>query len=321
MPGPERRAGPVQRERDASQGRWTMLGGTNHPHAGEPQTAPWGGKALLWTGIPGRPDSAAYQSYLIAHAVGHDGRIHIAWAFNANNPQCWDVNDLGYAVSADKGETWCGADGRPFDRLPMTDTNYDVVVHDMNNVWYQIPFVHVGKDGRPCVSAKNDTQHVAQWWRPVGGKWVMSNMGSGSYRVLADGYGRVYTFGWDDKLYMTTDSGATFTSIPATGRSGNVIPDYDYLYSTANIRYVNFANASAKQVYTITFPGRVWKTAAQARPESLRFDGRAGGRDVGSVTALAWDLDFCFENGTLYVYSAAGRPSERWTRPGVAAVF
>jgi len=123
---------------DARKGRWRMLGGRNHPHADSPEIHAWGGRALLWTGLVGRPDSPAYQSYMISHAVGPDGRIHIAWAFNDNTVKAWEVHQFGYAASADKGETWAGADGRRFTSLPMTDTHYDEVTNDRENVWYQM---------------------------------------------------------------------------------------------------------------------------------------------------------------------------------------
>jgi hypothetical protein len=42
---------------------------------------------------------------------------------------------------------------------------------------------------------------------------------------------------------------------------------------------------------------------------------------VSSVAALAWDMDFCYEDEALYVYSAAGSPSARWTHPGVEAIL
>jgi hypothetical protein len=307
----------------ARKGRWTMLGGKNHPHGDNPEIQAWGGKALLWTGRPGRPDSPAYQSYMISHAVGPDGRIHIAWAFNDNNPKAWDVNQFGYAVSADKGETWAGANGQRFDALPMTDTHYDKVVDDLTNVWYQMPFVFLGTDGRPWVSAKNDTVHVLQWWHPSGSAWVRSDIGQGGSpgRVFSDGYGKVYTFGWD-ALWTTTDAGAHWAQMPAPApHPGDTIPDYDYLYSTANVRYMTFVDGSVKRVYTLGLPGHVWKTAAPSRPKSLLFDGRAGGRRVDSVAALTWDRDFCYENGMLYLYSAAGEPSARWSHPGVEVVF
>jgi hypothetical protein len=90
----------------ASDGRWTMLGGTNYRYGTNPDNQPWGGRTLLWTGLDGVVGDAAYQSYMISHYVGHDGRIHIAWAFDENNTQGWEINHIGYAVSSDKGETW-----------------------------------------------------------------------------------------------------------------------------------------------------------------------------------------------------------------------
>jgi hypothetical protein len=308
---------------DARKGRWTMLGGTNHPHAHNPELQAWGGRALLWTGFVGRPDSPAYQSYMISHAVGYDGRIHLAWALNDNTVKAWEVHQFGYAVSADRGETWAGADGQRFSSLPMTDTHYDEVVNDRGNVWYQMPFVFLDADGRPWVSAANARQRVMQWWHPTGSGWSRSDAGQGGSpgRVFSDGYGRFYTFG-RDALWTTTDAGAHWTQLPVPSPGPwNAIPDYDYLYSTANLRYMAFFDRSVKRVYTIRFPGHVWKTAAPSRPKSLLFDGRPGGRRVDSVAALAWDMDFCYENGTLYLYSAAGTPSARWTHPGVEAVL
>ncbi len=308
---------------EARKGRWTMLGGTNHPHADNPELAAWGGRALLWTGRAGRPDSAAYQSYMISHAVGRDGRIHLAWAFNDNNVKGWEVNQFGYAVSADKGETWAGADGQRFPSLPMTDTHYDEVVNDRENVWYQMPFVFLDADGRPWVSASNSTRRVLQWWHRAGASWERSDAGQGGSpgRVFSDGYGRAYTFG-RDVLWTTSDAGAHWTQrpVPSPG-AWNAIPDYDYLDATANLRYMAFVDGPRKRVYTIRFPGHVWKAAVPSSPRSLRFDGRAGGRRVGSVADLSWDMDFCYENGTLYVYSAAGSPSARWGHPGIEAAF
>jgi hypothetical protein len=307
---------------DASQGRWTMLGGTSHPHASEPDNQPWGGKTLLWTGLDGVIGDGAYQSYMISHAASHDGRIHIAFAFNENNVQSWEVNHFGYAVSSDKGETWAGSDGQSFASLPMTDTSYDEVVSDPNNLWYQEPFVHVGGDGLPCVSAVNDTVSAAQWWHRSGSTWSQSDIGQGGFPglVFADGYGTVYTFGWGS-LLSTTDSGSTWNALAVNADAGDALPDYDYLNSTANVRFMDFSDGANKRVYTMRFPGHVWSTPIGSCPTALLFDGQAVGRNVGSIGALSWDEDWRCEGGALYVYSAAGKPSTRWTTPGVAAIF
>jgi hypothetical protein len=307
---------------NAANGRWTMLGGTNHPNASDPDNAAWGGKTLLWTGLPGVVTDGAYQSYMISHAVTHDGRIHIAWAFDENNVQGWEVNHFGYAVTADKGLTWSGAHGQSFPLLPMTDSYYDAVVSDTSQIWYQQPFIHISKDGLPRVSAVNDTIHATQWWRPSGSSWSGSNIGQGGSpgRVFADGYGTAYTFGWDS-LMVTTDGGASWSSIPATAQPGDAIPDYDYLYSTANVRYMDYINDNAKRVYTIRFPGHVWQLSVSKCPSALSFDGRAGGRSVSSIAALSWDQDWRCESGTIYLYSAAGNPATLYTHPGIAATY
>jgi hypothetical protein len=298
-------------------GRWRMLGGTNHPHATEPANQPWEGRTLLWTGLDGVIGDGAYQSYMIGHFADHGGRIHIAWAFDENNVQGWEVNHLGYAVSADKGETWSRANGQAITSLPMTDTNYDQVVGDPNNLWYQQPWVHVGSDGLPVVSALNNDE-TPQWWRPANSTWARSDIGQGGgpARVFADGYGRIYTFGWD-ALYYKPDVNAAWAQVPAVSSPWDVIPDSDYLFSTANVRYMDFVNSATKRVYTMRFSGHVWKAPATTCPSSLLFDGQAGGRNVSSTAGLVWDMDWRCEGGSIYVYSAGGQPSTRWTKPGV----
>ena len=221
--------------------RWDMLGGTDYVH---------GEKTLFWTAKPG--GGSAYQGFKVRIFFDRDNRMHLATVMHESGSVSLATHVV-YACSDDGGRTFRRADGSPYESLPITLRNGDIVV---GPPWVDEPSLHnkpevgVGPGGRPIVGfwkrGEREGKYVSRWSPEAG--WSDPETWPGLYFVT-DPQG-VITLPAGDWLRRSHDDGRTWQS-HATEASWCMI-DMGWLAATRQVRFRTLQDGRFA-VWTATF--------------------------------------------------------------------
>jgi len=237
---------------DADAKIWVMLGGNDYPHEE---------KTFFWNDS-GAGDTA-YQPYRTRIFFDRDNRMHVTWVVDDGNGSPGYHTHVLYGYSDDGGDTFKRADGSPYETMPITLENGDVVVGpdwtgSDGSLWYT-SYVGATVDGHPAVSFADNNNDSAWWslWRPGVG-WSAPAKLPFEYipaRILTDANGILTAVDGQNKLHRSFNNGISWRPyhVETIGvHSTNF--DYTYLLETGKLRFQTYSTTTGKvKVWTVGF--------------------------------------------------------------------